>query len=765
MAGRLDGSLAFYDVTTGERVLLPKPEITSLDPRGVERGTTTRVKIVGKNLLQASAVKFDRGQFTATIVPADAEWPQADELWVDIVPAADTPRGKYQLSVTTAGGDSGQLPIEVDNLPQRVEAEPNAAVAALAPVALPGCVWGTLAAIGDIDHLTFDARAGQTIVIDLEAKRLGSKLNGLLSVLDPAGHIVATSNDFNDDADPFVAYKVPADGRYAVRMRDLALAGSDKHFYRVALGEIPYVTGIFPLSVPAGGERDVHLVGYNLPADVDVKIAADKPGDKDVPLDANRFRSRGELKVLVSDVAEVVESEPNDRPAQATSLPVPGAAGGRIASAETPAATGSGSTADVDLYRFESRKGQTWIVEIEAARRNSPLDAKLDVLDAEGQPVPRLLLQAVRDSYLEFRPIDSIAPGFRAKSWEEMELNEYIYLQGEVCKVFRMPQGPDSEIQMYTSAGKRRGYFDTSARAHPLDESIYTVVPHPIGANLVSTGLPVFQINYENDDDGDRKLGRDSRLTFTAPADGAYLVRVSDVRGLGGEMFAYRLIVREPRPDFTVRTNERDVNVPVGSGQRVTFAVDRIDGFDGEVLIEATGLPAGFSLSTPTVIQAGHNEARAVINAAPDAVKPSDEALAGIKITAKAKIDGAWIEKPVAAPKLAPAAKPKLIVHLEPAELTIAPGTTITAHPESRARWFRRIGQFRHRQSAARRDRRQHRPQRRVDPRRRNRAADLLDGGQVGARHQPPHSRRGERGGHPGFAADHTPCAPPRRRG
>jgi WD40 repeat protein len=677
LAGRLDGSLAYYDVTTGERMPLAKPEITAIEPRGVERGTTTRVKILGKNLLEASAVKFDRGQFTATIVPADADLSRADELIVDIVPAADTPRGRYQLSVTTSGGDSGQLPIEVDNLPQRVEVEPNAVVAAVSPVALPGCVWGTLAMMGDVDHVTFDARAGQTIVVDLEAKRLGSKLNGMLSLLDPAGHIVATSNDFNDDSDPFVAYQVPADGRYAVRVRDLALAGSDKHFYRLSLGDMPYVTAAFPLSVSAGGQRDVQLIGYNLPADVNVKVTADKPGEQDVPVDADRFRSRGALKVLVSDMAEIVENEPNDRPEQATSLAVPGAAGGRIALASSN--TASNGATDVDLYRFEARKGQTWIVEIDAARRKSPLDAKLEVLDAQGQPVPRLLLQAVRDSYLEFRPIDSIAPGFRAKNWEEMELNEYIYLQGEVCKVFRMPQGPDSEMQMYTSAGKRRGYFDTSARAHPLDESIYTVVPHPIGARLVSTGLPVFQINYENDDDGDRKLGRDSRLTFTAPADGAYLVRVSDVRGLGGEMFAYRLVVRQPRPDFSVRVNERDITVPAGSGQRLTFAADRIDGFDGEILIEASGLPAGFTVSTPTVIQAGHNEARAVVNAAPGAAKPTDEALANIKITSKAKIDGAWVEKSVAAPRLSTSEKPKLIVHLEPSELTIAPGTTITA--------------------------------------------------------------------------------------
>ena len=108
-------------------------------------------------------------------------------------------------------------------------------------------------------------------------------------------------------------------------------------------------------------------------------------------------------------MAELVESEPNDRPEQATALAVPGGLADASDRQVRPA------PADVDLYRFESRKGQTWIVEVDAAQRKSPLDAKLEVLDAQGQPVPRLLLQAVRDSYLEFRPIDSIAPGFRAR--------------------------------------------------------------------------------------------------------------------------------------------------------------------------------------------------------------------------------------------------------------------------------------------------------------------------------------------------------------
>ncbi len=75
LTGRLDGTVGFYDVTTGDRVPPPKPELATLQPGGAERGTATRLRITGKNLLEASAIEFDRGQFTATIVPADADAP------------------------------------------------------------------------------------------------------------------------------------------------------------------------------------------------------------------------------------------------------------------------------------------------------------------------------------------------------------------------------------------------------------------------------------------------------------------------------------------------------------------------------------------------------------------------------------------------------------------------------------------------------------------------------------------------------------------
>jgi WD40 repeat protein len=47
--GRLDGSLEIYDATTGKAAAAPKPELSGLEPRGLQRGTTGVFKLVGKN--------------------------------------------------------------------------------------------------------------------------------------------------------------------------------------------------------------------------------------------------------------------------------------------------------------------------------------------------------------------------------------------------------------------------------------------------------------------------------------------------------------------------------------------------------------------------------------------------------------------------------------------------------------------------------------------------------------------------------------------
>ncbi len=670
--GRLDGSLAFYETDTGKFIPSPpppKPELAGVSLRGVQSGVANRLRLDGKHLAEVSQIKTSHERLTARLLSAEG----GTSLEIELSPGGDLPRGRYEIWVVNPAGESGRQAIYVDELAQSSESEPNDALAKANSVLLPAGVWGVLSAKGDVDNFTFEARAGQLLVFEIMAASAGSKANAMLTLFDAQGRVIADNNDFGDGTDPLLALKVPADGRYIVQVSDLMLSGGGDRFYRLSLGALPFVTGVFPLSVPAGRETDVDMIGFNLPTNLKAKVPAAQAGEVPVPLDAKAYRTRKPPVVVVGAFAESVEAEPNDSPAQATPLVVPATVGGRIATG-TPAA-------DNDYYRFESKAGQVWIVETDAARRGSPVDTTIEVLHADGRPVERVLLQAVRDSNVTFRGIDSDTRDCRVTNWEEMQLNQLLYLKGEVVKLFRSPRGPDSGFLFYEGdGGKRQCYFDTTATAHAVEEPCYVVEPRAPGETFAANGLPVFPIYYANDDDGQRRLQSDSRLTFTAPADGAYLVRVRDARGDGGERYAYRLTIRPPRPDFNVSLGGANPAVAAGSGKKFTLAVERIDGFDGEVRVDIEGLPSGWIASTPLVIQAGHREAEGVLFATSDAKQPSAEDLKRITLGAKGMIGTSEVVKPVGGfGQITLKEKPKLLVHLEPAELVIAPGATISA--------------------------------------------------------------------------------------
>jgi WD40 repeat protein len=655
VVGRLDGSFEIYDAMTGKPAAAPKPELTGVEPRGIQPGTTASVKLLGKNLTG----ELKSSDARVAVRPLDggrAEITAPKDLAADV-----------EIWIAGPAGESARVKLHVDPLPQVLETE-----GAVTTAPLPVSFWGTLLVRGDADTYTFTGTKGQRVVVDAAAKRIGSKAELTLTLTDVAGRLVASNIEFEGESDPLVVTTLPADGKYVLTVTDLQLGASADHYYRLSVGDLAVATGVFPLAVPANAESEVRLVGVNFPADpadTVVKVKAGAPGEASVPVDGSRIRSRRDLKVLVSALPEVTESEDNDKPAHAVRMAAPGGANGRI-----------NAPGDLDLFRFEAKKGQALAIETQAAQRGSPTDTRIEVLHEDGRPVQRVLLRAVRDSYLTFRPIDAVQGGGRFWQYQEMDLGQYLYLQGEVVKLFLAPQGPDSEWKFFTQGGKRRGYFDTSATAHPMDEPAYIVEPHPPGTKLPPNGLPLFPVVYANDDESDRKLGTDSKLMFTAPADGAYLVRVRDTRGAGGDRHAYRLVVREAKPDFRVTLEGANPTVPLGSGTSFLLRVDRIDGFEGEVRVDIAGLPDGYSASTPIVIEAGHLEAKGTLFAAMDCTAPSADQMAKVKITATASPEGRETRKDVKPfAMLGVAARPRTIVWLEPDVETL--GDAATADP------------------------------------------------------------------------------------
>jgi WD40 repeat protein len=433
------------------------------------------------------------------------------------------------------------------------------------------------------------------------------------------------------------------------------------------------------------GRLDGSLASYALPADHAAQAsAAPAPA---VPVATAR----------TGPEHPTAEHEPNDTPAQAGALTLPARVTGTI--------QGTAGRADVDLFRFPAREGEEWVFEVNAARSQSKLDSFLEVLDADGGRVPRVLLQAVRDSYFTFRGKGDNGSGdFRLFNWQEMSIDDYLYANGEVVRLWLYPRGPDSGFNVYPGQGDRWGYFDTTPLAHPLGEPCYIVEPHPVGARLLPNGLPVFTLYYENDDDAHRERGKDSRLLFTAPADGTYLVKLKDVRGRQGPDYGYTLTVRPRRPDFTVALHGANPQVAAGSGKEFRVTAHRIDDFDGPIRVDITGVPPGFHVTTPVVIEPGQMEAFGVLTAESGAAAPLPDAAKATAVKATARIGGRDVTHDVnhlGAIALAPAPKLRIAIGpaeggprpisppgQEPLEFAIEPGQTITLTARAERRGY-----------------------------------------------------------------------------
>ena len=680
-----------------------KPTLTSVSPRGLHLGVEQVFSLAGKDFAGATVLTSHK-DLKPTI---DAAASTATKLVFKLQAPATLGRSSHDVWVKTAGGESAKLKLYADDLAPITTTAADFKKGPVQIAKLPASVWGTLTETGQHDAYRFTAKAGEELVLDLAVAQVGSVAKSpTLEIVDANRTVLAVNRGLDSGSDPFLAWKAPADGDYIVLVSNTTMDGSAGHVYRLTMGALPYVTAFSPLAAKVGQETKVTLIGHHLGDQATVTMKADKEGMMNVPLDAKTLRFRTMPSLRVSALAQVNEVEGNDdlAKAQVVSLPVNVSAALRRTS--FPTRSGSGTTGnelensfyDTDHFAFDAKKGQTWIIDTTAAQAGSPADTKLEVLHPDGKPVARLLMQAVRDSYNNFRSVDANNPDIRLQNWEEMELNEYVWFNGDVMKIIRMPRGPDGGCFFYINDGKRRAYFDTSATSHSLDEPCYVVQPYPLGSSIAANGLPIFTVNYQNDDSGDRKIGRDSRLTFTAPADGRFVVKVTDTRGWGGERFVYSLAIREPKPDFSVKLAGMNPTVMPGASVGFSFRAERTDNFDDPIQIDISGLPAGYWATSPLIIEAGHDLISGSLHAMPDAKADAD--WSKLKITSKGK---AITHDAGTFGKVTLGAKPKFIIVMEPdlggkavmreiqdetqpLEITLVPGQTVKA-------WIRAVRQ------------------------------------------------------------------------
>lgn len=101
----------------------------------------------------------------------------------------------------------------------------------------------------------------------------------------------------------------------------------------------------------------------------------------------------------------------------------------------------------------------------------------------------------------------------------------------------------------------------------------------------------------------------DSRLTFTAAAEGDYFVHVTEQTASGGPRAVYRLTISSAEPDFEL--NLYPDAVPIwGPGTTAAMVVhaERLDGLSSDIELTVEGLPDGWTGST--AISNGQTEGR-----------------------------------------------------------------------------------------------------------------------------------------------------------
>ena len=252
----------------------------------------------------------------------------------------------------------------------------------LPPQSLPVTINGRVLP-GEVDEFTFHAKQGDRVVVALAARKLVPYLadavpgwfQAVISLHDSKDQELAYADDFRFDPDPVIFCKIPQDGEYRVKVHDAIYRGREDFVYRCTIGQLPFLTGLYPLGAKAGSELDLNYQGGNLQERVLKRYhVPETPGILELFATNGNLRSNA-IPFHVDTVPEQAEREPNDRRGALNEVGCPGIVNGTIA-----------QPGDVDFFRVSSHSKST-VFEIFARRLGSPLDATLTAYDDSGKQI------------------------------------------------------------------------------------------------------------------------------------------------------------------------------------------------------------------------------------------------------------------------------------------------------------------------------------------------------------------------------------------
>ena len=358
---------------------LSAPLVKSIRPLGARRGTTFMLTLRGREITPGSELVTDLpGTITRLAPPRDMKAPDT-ELPFLVVLGTDAPVGLYTVRLRNADGISNLALLSVGDFPEiENKKEPAGGERMERPVRLitPPVVVNSTLAEAERDVYRFTAQAGQALVFEVEARRLGSAIDPVVRVEDGRGRELAA----NDDApglggDCRVEVRFQSAGEYRVVVADTRFSAQEQNFYRLKVGSYLYADGIFPAGWQRGKEVEATLFGGNLPKAVTVRPDLNLPPGRRftnvaLPVPAGSAGSLP-LQFAVGDLPERLEPEgsgPRD-------LEPDTIVNGRISRPD-----------EVDRYRLAVKTGEKWLIEVEAARlETSRMGAYLALADGSGK--------------------------------------------------------------------------------------------------------------------------------------------------------------------------------------------------------------------------------------------------------------------------------------------------------------------------------------------------------------------------------------------
>ena len=344
----------------------------------VERGRSAELVLTGNHLsaINSIALYDARGLQVELAKPAGKQ--DGKQIHLKISAAGDAVPGEREMRLIGPTGVCKPVRIYVSQYPVVTTGESagESAGEARRRINLPATLVGRIMAGGNADRYEFDASRGERLIFAVQAARIGSPLEPVVVIGGPDGREARLKIEHHG-GDPVLIFDPPADGRYALELRDLQYRGGDRFAYRINAGHIPYLEGVMPSSGRPGASIDIKPIGYNLeeagPIKVDLTSAA--PGRIEVRA-ATPDGTSNAVPFEVTELPQAIESEPNHNARQASAIAVP-----------TEISAHLDKAGDEDFFRFRLPYRQAISLEVLAGRYGSPVTPLLQLRNAKGDVI------------------------------------------------------------------------------------------------------------------------------------------------------------------------------------------------------------------------------------------------------------------------------------------------------------------------------------------------------------------------------------------